>query len=259
MSLYWCSCGRNGLNFGDHIGPYLYEKMTGQKAHKVKNGRTTVHHLVAGSILAKATHRSIVWGAGILVASQRFPKPQAVTCVRGPLTRQRFLAQKYDCPECYGDPGLLLPRFYTSPQKVEFEMGLIPHYVDYKACCAWFKDRPEVRIIDVCQPIETVIDAICECKTLLSSSLHGIIVSHAYQKPCVWVQISNKILGKNTKYRDYYLSFKDPKLTTLKPKWLSADVSIETLKTWTQTYPNPTFPIPTQKLLDSCPFLDKSL
>ena len=48
-----------------------------------------------------------------------------------------------------------------------------------------------------------VIDQICSCERILSSSLHGLIVSDAYQIPSCWIELTGKISGGYFKYYDY--------------------------------------------------------
>jgi len=251
MALYWCKCGRKGLNFGDHIGPYLYKKITGKVAKCSQRGD---HYLVVGSILHSCNAKSIIWGVGIMFQEKKFRKPKEVHCVRGPITRQCFLKHKYPCPPVYGDPALLLPQFYSPPIIPSISIGIIPHYVDYKVVSELYRDT-EILIIDVCQPVEKVIDQILRCEATLSSSLHGIVVSHAYNRPCVWISVSNKIAGKFTKYHDYYQAFNESSLNTLTPKNLTVSPSVSELLMWTKTYPNPKFPITTSHILKACPFM----
>ena len=44
---------------------------------------------------------------------------------------------------------------------------------------------------------------ICSCEKILSSSLHGLIVSDAYQIPNCWIELTGKISGGHFKYYDY--------------------------------------------------------
>lgn len=53
-------------------------------------------------------------------------------------------------------------------------------------------------------PIECVIDNILACENTFSSSLHGIIVSHAYNIPSLRVNFQAS-LG-DLKFHDYFLS-----------------------------------------------------
>jgi len=63
------------------------------------------------------------------------------------------------------------------------------------------KNDKDVKIIDVTQPIKIVIKDILECEMTISSSLHGIIVSHTYNVKCMWIKLTNKIGGGFFKYK----------------------------------------------------------
>ena len=54
----------------------------------------------------------------------------------------------------------------------------------------------DVKIIDVTEPIQNVINYILECEMTISSSLHGIIVSHAYNVKSMWIKLTDKIGGE---------------------------------------------------------------
>jgi len=41
---------------------------------------------------------------------------------------------------------------------------------------------------------------------VISSSLHGLIIAHAYNIPAIWVRLGNRLYGDNIKFRDYLLS-----------------------------------------------------
>jgi len=194
-------------NFGDWIGPYLFEAITGLPPifcprEKVANFGCM---MTVGSILRHLTHNDCVavWGSGIISLSDVFKRPKVVHAVRGPLTRQRFLALGYECPEVFGDPAILLPDFYQPERREpDIPFGFIPHFVDRHL----FVDNRNCRVIDPTLPIERVIDKIVTCRMTLSSSLHGLIVSHAFGIPAVWVRPVNQIDGDNAKFHDYLLS-----------------------------------------------------
>ena len=51
--------------------------------------------------------------------------------------------------------------------------------------------------------LESIIDEIQSCKYILSSSLYGIILSHTYNIPCVWINGINELGENQTKFYDY--------------------------------------------------------
>lgn len=51
-----------------------------------------------------------------------------------------------------------------------------------------------------------MIKDIFSCEKTFSSSLHGLIVSHAYNIPCVWVEFLDKVIGNGFKFKDYLKS-----------------------------------------------------
>lgn len=130
-------------------------------------------------------------------------RPKQVLAVRGPLTSRRLNELGYDCPTVYGDPAILLPLFYESKPlyRTHKPIGIIPHFVDKDI---WTKQE-DMLVIDPTQPLEKVVDEISSCRITFSSSLHGIIVSHAYGIPCVWIRSKNPIRGDDSKFDDYFL------------------------------------------------------
>ena len=246
-------------NFGDIITSYIFTKI-----HKTppvwsddKNSSEPVY-FGSGSMmnLCNGWKNVIVWGTGIIHSKDVFEKPKQVLAVRGPLTRKRFLELGYDCPEIYGDIGLLLPKFYDKPMKKKYEIGIIPHYVDFEFCKKLFLSMSDILVIDVCDDVENVIDKIRMCKRTLSSSLHGIIVSHAYNIKSCWIKLSDFVYGGDVKFLDYYYS---QNLTNVNQpirfeKFQSSSKNIDHLIDMIEKYPNPKFPINTDQLIKSCPF-----
>jgi pyruvyltransferase len=197
IPLYWFG----GVpNFGDALSAVIVEAVSNGTAVPVSR-RARGKVLAVGSILDSLNDRDSVWGSG-LIRDEPITPPRDVTfhAVRGPLTRERLRAE---VPEIYGDPAMLLPRFYTPRVEKRFAVGLVPHFRDRDAIRI---ADPSVATIDVQSDWRTVVDRIAQCETILSSSLHGLIVAEAYGIPAGWMVVTGKVQGEGFKFRDYYLS-----------------------------------------------------
>src|SRR5699024_7687362 len=57
--------------------------------------------------------------------------------------------------------------------------------------------------------IEEVVKQICSCEYILSTSLHGLIVAHAYSIPALWLK-KGYIDTDGFKFKDYFSSVDIP-------------------------------------------------
>ena len=129
--------------------------------------------------------------------------------MRGKLTRDLLIKNGFDVPCVYGDPALLLNKFYNPTVEKKYKLGIIPHKVDYRYVKSLINDD-SVNIIDLL-PTETntifdITNEILKCEYTVSSALHGLIVSHTYGIPSVWVELSNGVFGNGFKFADYFSS-----------------------------------------------------
>lgn len=188
-------------NFGDLIGKYVAEKITGRRVMYTDPNADYPYYVVGGSVLNHVNAHAITWGCGLGTITDGVNPSCRIAAVRGPITRARVLSTGRECPAVYGDPGMLLPRFYDPKGKAKRAYGLVAHYADQYRAFDRYRD-----FIDVFQPIEQVVDEICSCEMIYSTSLHGIIVAHAYGIPATWIKISDSVGGDGTKLRDYFAS-----------------------------------------------------
>ena len=87
--------------------------------------------MAVGSILRNANRNTIVWGSGFISETSRFRgAPKKIAAVRGPLTGQRLTDLGYENPQIYGDPALLMPRFYSPKVDKQHKIGLVAHYAE---------------------------------------------------------------------------------------------------------------------------------
>ena len=131
--VYWkCSLGQG--NFGDELSKYIVEQMLGDN-YKLECNQPIDFYphdtLVAtGSYIHGSPVGGHIWGSGLISEKSRIKKNLRIHSVRGPLTRKVLIDQGVNCPEIYGDPALLLSKFYT-PNRFSFlrnKIAIIPHW-----------------------------------------------------------------------------------------------------------------------------------
>lgn len=197
-------------NFGDDINVPIIKALTGKNVSVYNSVWTKKQNLLCiGSVVEKYCNKnSIIWGSGAMHGDRKLKeKPLKVFAVRGPLTKKYLKEQGVDCPSIYGDPALLLPCIYRPEIVKKHKIGIIPHYLDYDLphVESYRESHPDVLFIKLkdYSSWTDVIDQIVSCEYIISSSLHGLIVSDAYGVPNVRVKFSNLIDGGDFKYKDY--------------------------------------------------------
>lgn len=229
--VYW-----HKANFGDLLSPFIVQKVSGnQIEHKVsltgfpkhtlfcyvsyilrqiiKNKDITFpfrillpyeeNLLAIGSIIIWGNKKSKIWGSGFMCESETF-KGGEIYAVRGKLTAEKLQKAGFGNCNVYGDPALLLPLYFSPEENKTHEIGLIPHWSETER----FKDQysDKYKIIDLNTPdIFKTIKEIISCKRTLCTSLHGIIVSHAYNIPSLWIKYGD-IGTDGFKFHDYFSS-----------------------------------------------------
>jgi len=194
----------NEKNFGDLLGPWLAEKMTGKPV--VWANKDEPHYLTIGSILSRVSPTSVMWGIGSFGTEGKMRVKGAGTplAVRGPLTRARFEMFGGKAPRVYGDPALLVADYYHPTIEKQYELGVVLRWSERKRIENLKLDG--VLVIDLLtDDIEGTIDAFLSCKRILTTSLHGLIVSDAYGIPNAWLTADTG-RGKEHKFWDYLLS-----------------------------------------------------
>jgi len=212
--LYSCSLNREDKrdNYGDVLSKYIVKKLSKSFVVKVKYPSSRFYNFfvknysVIGSIITAASVNTIVWGSGIIKKNENIRKAKFLA-VRGPRTRKRIMELGYEVPEVYGDPAILLPLLFENKTAKKFQIGIIPHYVDYEEVNEFYKNDSRIKVIDLLTfDVEQTTVEILECEQIVSSSLHGVIVSQAYNIPALWVKFSDKLSGDNVKFYDYFES-----------------------------------------------------
>lgn len=200
-------------NFGDDLNPWMLSRMTGKKianARKVFNFLGKKEFFFIGSILGVSFFRKIiVIGSGLMDSKNKikYSSKSKFLWVRGPLTRQKLIECGFNCSKLFGDAAILLPLLVSPIRSEKYLLGIIPHYLDLDSnFISKMSKYNNCLIINVSDDVETVISNIASCKMIVSSSLHGLIVSDTYGIPSRWVLISNEVPGHGFKFLDYLLS-----------------------------------------------------
>jgi len=153
--------------------------------------------LAVGSILTALRKNDVVWGAGAMRDKKIIAPPGSIfLAVRGPMTRGLIL--NAIIPRIYGDPALLLPLIYQPDRTKRHKTGIVPHYIDKSVCPTGNR-----HFIDIQADWRRVVDEIVSCESIVSSSLHGLVIAEAYGIPARWEVYSNNVIGGEFKFRDY--------------------------------------------------------
>jgi pyruvyltransferase len=204
-------------NWGDDINKYFIEEISNIE---VKDLSLSFFYKIfpvkayscIGSILGDfPLKKTEVWGSGFIEEGKTLKeKPLKIHSVRGPLTRQELIKQGIDCPEKYGDPALLISRYYRKDIKKKYQYGIVPHYIDENnpILVDFCQKHPEYVVIRMkgYRDWHDIPDQIMQCRRIISSSLHGLIIADSYEIPNVWVRFSDGIAGGDFKYQDYFQS-----------------------------------------------------
>ena len=214
-------CAHLADNFGDSpLTEYLIEKISGEKAEYSEDTDLT-RYVVTGSILGMfETRLCDVWGAGIASADQRVPREFAYIfyAVRGPRTLEAVRKAGYEGDVAIGDPGLLLPKFFEFPvdEDKKLDLTIICSWVDFDAAYRLGISLPQTVTV-LCSEtlsrmmghkglVENYLRMLLCSKATISSTLHGLVASVAYGIPTKWVKFSDKMMGDDTKYHDFFES-----------------------------------------------------
>jgi hypothetical protein len=258
--LYWFVNKDGKKNYGDVLGPYLFAKLSKSKPNFVKSPTDRrfkyiiKNYLTIGSIISMANRNSVVWGSGIIKKDEKIRRAN-FTAVRGPYTRNRLIELGYNCPEIYGDPALLMPLVFSPKVIKRYKVGIIPHYVDYEKVLNLTAHLDNVLVINLITiDVEETTIEILSCHKVISSSLHGIIISQAYGIPAIWMKFSNNLAGDDVKFYDYYAS-----VGIDYPNFIDArnEELLEVFSLIGIIIPNENLIIVQKQLLESCPFINK--
>lgn len=155
-----------------------------------------------------------------------------VHAVRGLFTAQILKSQGIKVPPVYGDPVWFLPSIIKPATEKQYELGIVVHLTELAERTSTASVDPNliryhippslqgrIRIITtLTEPsfaaLEARVQDITACKRIVSTSLHGLVISEAYGIPCVamrmngsrtaFVQLDNEREKLDRRVRDFY-------------------------------------------------------
>lgn len=232
LRLYYSGGKKNNYNFGDAISPLIVSYLSGRKV--VYADIDSCDCVSIGSVIDKVLKKK--WKRflrlnfkPITILGTGSVGPIAITknynlnilSLRGPLTNNLF-NNVNNLTLC--DPGIVISNLIKRPIK-RFAWGIIPHVFEKNLPILkeMQNENKNCIIIDPANsnPLETAT-LIASCNFIISSSLHGLIAADSLNIPHVWMKISNKIIGGNWKFNDYFLSMNKEQVEPLIIKNLSA-------------------------------------
>ena len=223
-------------NMGDLLNKEMLESVFNIKVYCVKS-RYDTNISVIGSYLGRLLFSSdfktqlmqrirrpflskdyYVWGTGFLnynsCPDNDFLFRNVHICsLRGRLSKERvekILKTRLNVP--LGDGGLLADRWIGNNIKKKYVIGIIPHFREQdsqliKQLKNHYSNSIIINLRD--KPMD-VVHQIAECETILSSSLHGLIVADSFHIPNQHIMLyeyGEKMKGDGFKFEDYYSSY----------------------------------------------------
>lgn len=212
LPIYWW----DGLaNFGDSIGPLLVSKILGVSPVNARQWSRAGNTLYSvGSITTSIDRDDVtVWGSGLLaplsdrqIMNLRQRKNVRVLAVRGKYTQLELESKLgWQVPSVYGDPALLLPKFYPVERDEAVSSRKIALILHWEHAKHLENVDDGIDVINVGDDARLVVEQIAASSVCISSSLHGIIVAQAYGIPWIWLQVSDhKLHSSNFKFDDFF-------------------------------------------------------
>lgn len=202
-------------NFGDLLTPFIFENLFNINVIPIKKELAQSKIITIPFILGCGSliqyyylNNSYIWGTGFIKPTKKIKgKPKEIWAVRGPLSRKILITNNVKCPKNYADAGILLGDIFNKKIKKEYLLGIIPHYVERKvSLLKKYKQNKDIIVIDLTNPIETIVKKAKACQYIISSSLHGIILADTFHIPRLPIKLSNSLIGGGFKFKDYNLS-----------------------------------------------------
>lgn len=219
IPLSWAATTRESphANLGDTLSALIVAGMAGVPVRRAGFDQP-IERMVAVGTIGHNQRNGVLhfWGTG--VDAERNPVDPLVRgyvrpsdtqfhihALRGPNSARTLRAAGMHVPDIFGDPVWMLPRFWPMKDvEKTHDLGVILHITELEdrtleaavkpalrryGIPEAFKDR--IRLINThCPPtpegMRRKVAEIVSCRAIVSTSLHGLVISETYGIPCAW-------------------------------------------------------------------------
>lgn len=188
----------------------------------------------------------IVYGSGFLNAptnvDERFTRPLQIVALRGHLSKERCerILHRDLSGIVLGDPGLLIRRIFPNIRtEKKYDVGIVYHWREYQNKLNKDKIRLKTksfRIIPISGTPADFVQAVAECRFILSSAMHALICADSLGIPNQHVLMSYNNDTEEYKFRDYYSVFPEHKYKPIDLREPGAIIDDALIDTLTQQY-----------------------
>lgn len=219
-------------NFGDALNPYIFRAFGVDVSYAQSN---TADAIALGSLMErifKGAHTknetyfsSIpidVWGSGVHFESgehieqpdielpEKLIREANFWAVRGEKTKGRIeaiLGRELGNDFPLGDPGLLMNRIIKGSDEKKYDLGIVAHFHEKNSelILDISKNIPSSIVLNVNSDPVKFIKKLTQCRAIISTAMHPIIVADSYGIPNIWATTGNEKIS-SYKYKDYYSS-----------------------------------------------------
>jgi len=216
VNLCWCGESQGKVspheNLGDYLSlvivDYMLKNRGGVSLHSPISDTKSLYAI--GSIIGWGYQDATIWGSGLLKkknALRCLRQKLDIRAVRGPLTRNALQEYGIMCPEVYGDPAVLLSEFWKGdilPKKHKYSIILHHNSTLRKAISVDELERLGFHWIEIqTTDYKGFVNELISSEVVISSALHGIILSESYGIPTIWLK---EDLGQDIKFMDWFLA-----------------------------------------------------
>ena len=195
--------------------------------------------LICGNHLQDANKNSFICGTGYkLLKSKTLRKPKKIFLQRGPYTKELLTKQfTYNTGKC-GDPGILFSHIYPANlakgfvnKSKNYKFGIVVNENEKKnSKINFYRKNYGGKIISLSLKPEIFSEYLQKCEFVISTSLEGIIFSHSYKIPAVWIELSKDHLGNNFEFYDYLGNYGIKPINVFKANLWEKEYSLRDLR-----------------------------